>query len=59
MQCPKCKKEVELNDENIIVSIGAAGVEKKVEVELICDNKKCGETVGFAFVGESEFTESA
>lgn len=59
MRCNKCNQEVELNDENIIISIGTAGVEKKVEIELICDNSKCGETVAFAFVGESEFTESA
>lgn len=34
-------------------------LKSKVEIELICDNSKCGETVAFAFVGESEFTESA
>lgn len=59
MRCPKCIKEVEITDENIIISVGKAGVETKVEIELICDNSKCGETVAFAFVGESEFTESA
>ena len=59
MRCNQCGKEVELNDENIIISIGTSGVEKKVEIKLICDNKQCGETIAFAFVGESEFTESA
>tara|TARA_R110002111_G_C5783917_1_gene353690 strand:- start:129 stop:317 length:189 start_codon:yes stop_codon:yes gene_type:complete len=58
MNCNKCKKLVEINEENLLVRVEKSGNEDRVELELICDNKECGEEVAFSFVPESEFIKN-